>query len=59
MATFFITLTATSVDTLYYSGAGVDYVSRWLARGFVTAAMVYAFSELSGAHADPAVTLAF
>ena len=37
----------------------VDYVSRWLARGFITAAVIYTFSETSGAHADPAVTIAF
>lgn len=45
---------------LYYSGDGhVDYVSRWLARGFITAAMIYAFSGISGAHIDPAVSLGF
>lgn len=54
-----ITLTATCVDILYFTGHHVDYVSRWLARGFVTAVVVYAFSEVSGAHADPAVTLGF
>jgi aquaporin Z len=59
IGTFLITLTATSVDILYYTGHHVDYVSRWLARGFMTAVVVYAFSEVSGAHADPAITLAF
>ncbi|HEY2554230.1 MAG TPA: aquaporin [Candidatus Cybelea sp.] len=57
--TFFITIVAIGVDVDYYTGGGVDYVSRWLARGFITTAMIYAFSELSGAHADPAVSLAF
>lgn len=58
--TFFQTLVATGVDVLYYTGTGhIDYVSRWLARGFITAAMIYAFSDVSGAHIDPAVSLGF
>lgn len=48
-----------SVDVLYYTTHQVDYVSRWLARGFATAAVIYAFSEISGAHVDPAITLGF
>ena len=60
IGTFFQTLVATTVDVLYFSGQGhVDYVSRWLARGFITTAMIYAFSGVSGAHIDPAVSLAF
>ncbi len=60
IGTFFVTLVATVVDVLYYTGSGhVDYVSRWLARGFITTAMIYAFSAISGAHVDPAVSLAF
>jgi len=47
------------VDILYYSTHQVDYVSRWLTRGFVTAVVIYAFSEISGAHVDPAVTFGF
>ena len=57
--TFFATLVPTAVDVLYYTGEHVDFVSRWLARGFITAAMIYAFSEISGAHIDPAVSLGF
>jgi glycerol uptake facilitator-like aquaporin len=42
VGTFFVTLVATSVDVLYYTGTGhVDYVSRWLVRGFITTAMIY------------------
>ncbi len=54
-----VTAIAIAVDVLYYTGHGVDYTSRWLARGFITAVVVYAFAEISGAHADPVVTLAF
>jgi len=57
--TFFATLVPTSVDILYFTGGHVDYVSRWLARGFLTTALIYAFSEISGAHIDPAVSLGF
>jgi aquaporin Z len=59
LGTFFVTLVAIGVDVGYYAGGHVDYVSRWLARGFITIAMIYAFSEISGAHVDPAVSLGF
>ncbi len=59
LGTFFVTLVAIGVDIGYYAGGHVDYVSRWLARGFITAAVIYAFSEISGAHVDPAVSLGF
>jgi glycerol uptake facilitator-like aquaporin len=59
VGTLAITLTAMSVDILYYSGEDVGYVSRWLARGFITATAIYTLSEISGAHLNPAVTVAF
>ena len=59
VGTFFVTLTAASVDILYYSGDQVDFVSRWLARGFVTTVLIYSLSETSGAHINPVVSLAF
>jgi hypothetical protein len=40
VGTFAITLVATTVDVLYFTRAGnVDFVSRWLARGFITTAV--------------------
>lgn len=54
-----VTLAAMSVDILYYTTHQVDYVSRWLARGFAAAIVIYAFSEISGAHVDPAITFGF
>jgi MIP family channel proteins len=57
--TFFVTLAAVGVDVLYYRGDQVDFVSRWLARGFVTSALIYALSEISGAHVNPAVSIGF
>lgn len=60
LGTFFVTIVATGVDVLYFTGNDhVDYVSRWLARGFITSAMIYTFGEVSGAHIDPAVSLGF
>jgi aquaporin Z len=59
MGTFFVTIVAIGVDVAYYAGGNADYVSRWLARGFITAAMIYAYSGISGAHVDPAVSLGF
>jgi aquaporin Z len=59
LGTFFITAAAIGVDVFYYTQGNIDYASRWLTRGLVTAAVIYAFSETSGAHADPAVTIGF
>jgi aquaporin Z len=57
--TFLVTATAIGVDVFYFTHGNIDYASRWLARGLVTAAVIYAFSETSGAHVDPAVTIGF
>lgn len=59
VGTLFVTIVATGVDVAFYAGGHADYVSRWLARGFVTTAVIYAFSAISGAHVDPAVSLGF
>lgn len=59
LGTFLITAAATGIDIWYYTQGDVDYVSRWLARGLATAVAIYTFSEISGAHVDPAVTIGF
>jgi aquaporin Z len=59
LGTFLITATAIGVDSFYYLRGDIDYSSRWLARGLITAAVIYAFSKTSGAHVDPAVTIGF
>jgi aquaporin Z len=53
------TFAAMAVDVAYFSGEDIGNVSRWLARGFITAVAIYTFSEISGAHLNPAVTMAF
>src|SRR5579862_4471572 len=57
--TFMLTVVAIGVDVLFFTGHHVDDVSRWLARGFIAAAAIFAFSAVSGAHLNPAVTLGF
>jgi aquaporin Z len=59
LGTFLITSTAIGVDIFYYTQGNVDFSSRWLARGLSVTAVIYAFSEVSGAHVDPAVTVGF
>lgn len=44
---------------LYYSTHTTDDVSRWLARGFITAVLIYALAGISGAHISPAVSFGF
>jgi MIP family channel proteins len=60
LGTFFLVLIgpgAVIVDA--YSGGAVSHVGIALAFAFVVLAMIYALGHLSGAHINPAVTLAF
>jgi aquaporin Z len=59
LGTFFVTLTPAVVDILYYTTGHLEDLTRWLARGFAVTAVIYSFSEVSGAHVDPAVSLGF
>lgn len=59
VGTFFVTLIPTVVDIEYFTTRVGEDVSRWLARGFIIAAMVYAFSGISRAHLNPAVSFGF
>jgi aquaporin Z len=59
LGTFFVTLVPAVVDILYYTTGHVEDLTRWLARGFAVTAVIYSFSEISGAHVDPAVSLGF
>lgn len=59
IGTFFATLVPIAVDVVFFRSGHTDDVSRWLARGCIVSAMIYAFSEISGAHIDPAVSLGF
>jgi MIP family channel proteins len=60
MGTFFLVLIGPgSVMVDAYSGGVVGHVGVALAFAFVVVAMIYALGHLSGAHINPAVTLAF
>lgn len=60
LGTFFLTLTAAGGEMLgALSGGEVDHVSRVVAPGLVVMALIYVVGDISGAHFNPAVTLAF
>jgi aquaporin NIP len=58
--TFFLVLIGSGTAMVdAFSHGAVGHVGIALATGFVVSAMVYALGHLSGAHINPAVTLAF
>jgi MIP family channel proteins len=60
LGTFFLVLIGPgAVMVNAYSGGAVSHVGVALAFAFVVLAMIYALGHLSGAHINPAVTLAF
>ena len=60
LGTFFLVLIGPgAVMVNAYTGGAVSHVGVALAFAFVVIAMVYALGHLSGAHINPAVTLAF
>lgn len=60
IGTFFLVLIGPgSVMVNAYSGGSLGHVGIALAFAFVVVAMIYALGHLSGAHINPAVTIAF
>ena len=58
--TFFLTFVAAGADICDAAfGGEIGHVARYLAPGLLVLAMIYAISGISGAHINPAVTLAF
>jgi len=58
--TFFLTFVAAGADVIDAAfGGAIGHVARYLAPGLLVLAMIYALSGISGAHINPAVTLAF
>ncbi len=60
LGTFFLTFVAAGADVIEYtSGGQIGHTARYLAPGCLVAAVIWALSAVSGAHINPAVTLAF
>jgi len=60
VGTFFLTFIAAGADIVHYASQGeILQSSRYLAPGFVIAAMIWSLSNVSGAHLNPVVTLSF
>lgn len=60
IGTFFLVLAGTGAITInYVTGGAVTHVGISLVFGLIVLAMIYALGDISGAHLNPAVTLAF
>jgi aquaporin Z len=60
VGTFALTLVAAGGDVVNaVSGGEVSFVARMIAPGLLVMAFIYAVGDVSGAHFNPAVTLAF
>jgi aquaporin Z len=60
LGTFFLVLVAAGADVIAaFSGGEISHTSRYLAPGFLVAAMIWSISGVSGAHMNPAVTFTF
>ncbi|GAC1413883.1 MAG: aquaporin [Candidatus Velthaea sp.] len=60
IGTFVLTLVAAGADIVdARTGGGVGHVARYLAPGLLVTALIFSLSGISGAHINPAVTIAF
>jgi aquaporin Z len=60
VGTAFLVIVAAGGDTIdATTGGQIGHVARYLAPGLIVVAMIWSLSAVSGAHINPAVTLAF